>query len=111
MIDKNYAIYQYLIDHSCVLADGSLSVQLYFRDEADFWRRVKARQEGFRRYSVPSKEILQAKNWSYYNYYISKNAEDKKRKKRIEEIKVGSLKERILYYLFKRIKKSIALDG
>ena len=52
------AIWQYLIDHTSVQANGYMGVQLYYRDRKDFERRVEARKKGeVERYDAIKKEI------------------------------------------------------
>lgn len=42
-------VWQYLIDHSRVTANGYLHIVLYMKDELDFYKRVMSRLSGYSR--------------------------------------------------------------
>lgn len=42
-------VWQYLLDHSRVTANGYLHIVLYMKDEFDFFKRVKSRLTGYSR--------------------------------------------------------------
>lgn len=52
-------LWQYLIDHSIVLQDGSLKIQFVVKDKKDFLRRLNARESG--RYSRTDEKKIQNK--------------------------------------------------
>ena len=46
-----------MIDHSVIQPNGYYGIQLYFRNREDFWKRIRARTMGFKRYNEEDKNI------------------------------------------------------
>ena len=44
-------VWQYLLDHSRVTANGYLHIVLYMKDKTDFYKRVQSRISGYGRKS------------------------------------------------------------
>lgn len=100
------AIWQYLIDHSQIQSNGYYGIQLYFLGQADFWRRVQSRMDGFSRYKIKDKERrAESKQFDFLTFkFYEKNA------KRNGEIanridKSGTLKEKLMIWLYRKTKK------
>jgi hypothetical protein len=98
------AIWQYMIDHTRMQPNGYYGVQLYFKDQADFWRRVMDRMNGFKRYEEEQKELVALrKQHIIKKYHVLRDAREHRQLK-IEKIKnQGSLIQRILLEIYFRI--------
>lgn len=99
----NHAIWQYLIDHSKIQSNGYLGVLLYFRDKADFWRRVQSRYDGYSRKDIEKIEEKACKQhiiWTTYKYYKKMSKKNYTIATRID--KDGSLKEKVCLWLYRK---------
>lgn len=99
------AIWQYCIDHSRIQPNGYLGIMFYCKDQEDFWKRVKARQMGFKRYNAEEKEIGQARIVELFRDYRYHQNRNRIINKRVEEIRKGNLAEKIAWYVYKKTKK------
>lgn len=107
--DLKRSIWQYCIDHSKIQPNGYLGIMFYCKDQEDFWRRVRARQAGFQRYDIEDKEAGQIQIAELYSNYRWHQNHDKLRSERIEVIKNGNLMQKTAWYIYRKIKKYLAI--
>lgn len=106
--NTDHALWQYMLDHSRIQPNGYHGIQLYFKDKSDFWRRVQARYDGFKRYDIEEKEKVAAKKQVEWDtFWVMKRIAERNGKtaKRID--KQGSLKEKATLWLYRKTKKKI----
>jgi outer membrane cobalamin receptor len=101
-------VWQYILDHALVQKDGYMRILFYIKDKKDFDKRVMYRLRGFKRYDeedfkeASNRRLEEVNKWkNTYNYHLAKTI---KINKRIEEIKVGKLRDKLLFWFYKKIK-------
>lgn len=105
-VELKQAIWQYMLDHSRIQPNGYYGILIYCKDKDDFWRRIKARQEGFKRYDEKDKEAAVLWKLKIYGQYNSYKLHNEKMSARVKEIKEGrNYYKKTLLFLNKHIQK------
>lgn len=92
-------IYQWFVDHSTVLNNGSLKIVAYIDGKEDFWERVSYRVRGdYARYTEREKQM---KN-KMTTYFIGQQKGIKKQKEIIRIDKSGNLFEKFMLWLYRK---------
>ncbi len=110
------AVWQYLIDHSQIVDDkGLLKFYFYIPTETEFWRRVKARDDGvYKRKDLSNlRKIEEKKHKTIQELRKIKNKFEMQESDRVrwearirKKEETGTLKERTLLKLSKMMRKT-----